>query len=112
LKKIKIKKFESILIICFFFLGLFIWALAFDEKVYAFSFDPIGWLSKLFSKKEDTLRLKINVPPPPPPTFLYQKNLNGNQNFETQVSSFGNQSSLFSTQSNEPKTKSSPWHWY
>jgi hypothetical protein len=115
LKKIKNKNFKIILTSFFFLLGLFFLALAFEEKVYAFSFDPIGWLSKLFSKKEDPLKLKINVPPPPPPTALYQNNLNASQNLETQVSNFGNfgtQGSPFPLQSHEPKAKSSPWQWY
>ncbi|MEZ0343347.1 MAG: hypothetical protein ABWJ99_00860 [Caldimicrobium sp.] len=95
----------------------------YEENPLISQFNPLKWFSSLFPKKENPLRLKLNVPPPPPPSILFQNNQGINQKVEKQTQSLvgsekekPNFLELESpkTQSQPQKTQvnPSPWRWY
>jgi len=88
--------------------------------------NPFKGISKLFPKKEDPLRLKLNVPPPPPPSVVSQTLPSHVENPSYLPSAFPPQQLQQTQQETLPQPKeplppqsptsssqkSSPWQWF
>lgn len=87
-----------------------------EEPSFLSKINPFRKLSQLFSKKEDTLKIKIEVPPPPPPPIGGIYSTEGPKNMKETASPLVEEKKPSSVverntvQQNEKRN--SPWQWY
>ncbi|MCS7150626.1 MAG: hypothetical protein RMI93_07825 [Caldimicrobium sp.] len=84
-----------------------------DEKVSLVSrLNPLKAISKLLPKKDDPLRVKVQVPPPPPPPGVEKAPQPLLFDRKITVPSKGNEPLTDIPSPIKPTYTSSPWQWY